>query len=338
MSAEEKYHKCGKQLTVSIAAYNVEAYLAETLESLAVPEILGELEVLVIDDGSTDSTGEIARKYEEKYPGTFRLISKENGGYGSTINRGLMEASGRYFKQLDGDDSFSEDLADFIRLLRERSEDLIITRVIRRSEKDGKETVRDYAPDMPEGSCLFSEADIPDILTMHSVTFRTDFLREKWRPITEHCVYTDLEYVTYPLVRVKTAYIVHRPLYVYRIGVEGQSISAAGIRKHYREHQKVLVHLCCTYRDHASDLCGTADSVIRTRLRLETVMHMKYLCMLDVTPGHFAGFRRFLRRMGESFPDILADTAGSSGFARLAVRSKGLMYPLLAALVRTSSK
>ena len=337
MSAEEKYHKCGKQLTVSIAAYNVEAYLAETLESLAVPEILGELEVLVIDDGSTDSTGEIARKYEEKYPGTFRLISKENGGYGSTINRGLMEASGRYFKQLDGDDSFSGDLADFICLLRERSEDLIITRVIRRSEKDGNETVRDYAPDMPEGSCLFSEADIPDILTMHSVTFRTDFLREKWRPITEHCVYTDLEYVTYPLVRVKTAYIVHRPLYVYRIGVEGQSISAAGIRKHYREHQKVLVHLCCAYRDHASDLCGTADSVIRTRLRLETVMHMKYLCMLDVTPGHFAEFRRFLHRMGESFPDILADTAESSGFARLAVKSGGFMYPLLTALVRVSS-
>ena len=143
--------------------------------------------------------------------------------------------------------------------------------------------------------------------------------------------------MTYPLVRVKTAYIVHRPLYVYRIGVEGQSISAVGIRKHYREHQKVLVHLCCAYRDHASDLCGTADSVIRTRLRLETVMHMKYLCMLDVTPGHFAEFRRFLHRMGESFPDILADTAESSGFARLAVKSGGFMYPLLTALVRVSS-
>ena len=146
MSAEGKYNKNGKLLTVSIAAYNVEAYLTETLESLAVPEILDELEVLVIDDGSTDSTGEIARKYAEKYPGTFHLISKENGGYGSTINRGLTEASGRYFKQLDGDDSFSEDLADFIRLLRERSEDLIITRVIRRSEKDGKVTYTRKTP------------------------------------------------------------------------------------------------------------------------------------------------------------------------------------------------
>ena len=51
MSAEGKYNKNGKLLTVSIAAYNVEAYLTETLESLAVPEILDELEVLVIDDG-----------------------------------------------------------------------------------------------------------------------------------------------------------------------------------------------------------------------------------------------------------------------------------------------
>ena len=61
MSAEGKYNKNGKLLTVSIAAYNVEAYLTETLESLAAPVILDGLGGLVMDDGSTGTTGERAR-------------------------------------------------------------------------------------------------------------------------------------------------------------------------------------------------------------------------------------------------------------------------------------
>ena len=88
-----------KNLTISIAAYNVEKYIKETLDSL-ICKNMNLLEVLIIDDGSKDNTDKIAKKYEEKYKGVFKVISKKNGGYGSTINTGVEYATGKYFKQL----------------------------------------------------------------------------------------------------------------------------------------------------------------------------------------------------------------------------------------------
>ena len=83
-----------KILTITIPSYNVEAYLEECLESFVNSEVMEEIEVLVVNDGSSDSTAEIAQRYADKYPETFRLINKENGGHGSTINTGIKEAKG----------------------------------------------------------------------------------------------------------------------------------------------------------------------------------------------------------------------------------------------------
>ena len=83
-----------KLLSVSIAAYNVEGYLKKALESLAVPEVLDRLEVIIVNDGSKDGTLSVAKEYVERYPNTFRLIDKENGGYGSTVNASLSVAQG----------------------------------------------------------------------------------------------------------------------------------------------------------------------------------------------------------------------------------------------------
>ena len=78
-----------KILTVSIAAYNVEKYLDETLKSLTDNRYVNDLEVLVVDDGSTDKTGEIAIRYQNVFPNSVKYIKKENGGHGSTINKGV---------------------------------------------------------------------------------------------------------------------------------------------------------------------------------------------------------------------------------------------------------
>ncbi len=61
-----------KLITISIAAYNIEKYLEKTLNSLIHQELLDKIEVLIIDDGSIDNTSNIAKKFEKKYPNTFR--------------------------------------------------------------------------------------------------------------------------------------------------------------------------------------------------------------------------------------------------------------------------
>ena len=93
-----------KILTVTIPSYNVEAYLEDCLESFVNSEVMDDIEVLIVNDGSSDNTAKIAQRYVDKYENTFRLINKENGGHGSTINTGVREAKGKYFKVVDGDD------------------------------------------------------------------------------------------------------------------------------------------------------------------------------------------------------------------------------------------
>ena len=114
-----------KILSVSIASYNVEKFIRKALDSCCIPEIMDRLEVLVVNDGSTDSTLEIAREYETKYPDTFRVIDKKNGGYGSTVNASIKAATGKYFRLLDGDDWFDRDgLVKFIGELSAAEEDM----------------------------------------------------------------------------------------------------------------------------------------------------------------------------------------------------------------------
>lgn len=95
---------CEPLVSVVIPAYNY----AETLPRAAV-SVLSQLdeapvELIIIDDGSTDSTPQVIVLLEEKYPESFRSIRKENGGLASVRNRGIREAKGQYLIFLDADD------------------------------------------------------------------------------------------------------------------------------------------------------------------------------------------------------------------------------------------
>ena len=93
-----------KLLSISIAAYNAESTLEKCVNSMIESRYRRKLEILIINDGSTDNTVKIAKNYENKYPDTVRVIDKENGGHGSTINAGISVATGLYFKIVDADD------------------------------------------------------------------------------------------------------------------------------------------------------------------------------------------------------------------------------------------
>ena len=94
-----------KALTVIIPAYNVSRYIAQGMDSLLEePSILPYLDIIVVNDGSTDDTLDKASKYANMFPESVSVINKENGGHGSGINVGIRAAKGKYFKVLDGDD------------------------------------------------------------------------------------------------------------------------------------------------------------------------------------------------------------------------------------------
>jgi glycosyltransferase involved in cell wall biosynthesis len=91
-------------ITVIIGAYNAQRYLAEAIDSV-LAQTHPSLELIVVDDGSTDRTGEIA----EAYGVSLRCIRQENGGMAAARNRAIPEARGSYFSFLDADDRFPPD-------------------------------------------------------------------------------------------------------------------------------------------------------------------------------------------------------------------------------------
>lgn len=96
----------GKTISVIIPAYNVEKYIRRCLDSV-VNQTYEDLEIVVVNDGSTDRTGEIIREYEERFPGKVCLYEKENGGQSSARNLGIEKAAGEYIGFVDSDDFIS---------------------------------------------------------------------------------------------------------------------------------------------------------------------------------------------------------------------------------------
>ena len=163
-------------LTVSIAAYNVEEYIRETLDSFTNIIGTGLVEILIIDDGSTDNTAKIAKEYVNKDSNTFKVISKKNGGWGSTVNCGINNSHGKYFKQLDGDDLFNKkNLKEFITFLENSEADLIISPFHSFSDDTGETISRISYPQIQNMQKKLSMEDVAKFypyMEMHSSCLR----------------------------------------------------------------------------------------------------------------------------------------------------------------------
>jgi Glycosyl transferase family 2 len=98
------------RVTALIDTYNHERYIADAIESVLAQDFpSSEIEIIVVDDGSTDSTCDIVRRFVAKSSSRIRLISKPNGGQASAFNAGIPEARGEIIAFLDGDDAWRPD-------------------------------------------------------------------------------------------------------------------------------------------------------------------------------------------------------------------------------------
>lgn len=242
----------GKVLTVIIPAYNIEKYVDNCLESFIQPAIMSDIEILVINDGSKDRTVELADKYVEQYPETFRIVNKENGGHGSTINRGIQEAAGTYFKVVDGDDWVDgQAFAKLVNFLKTTSSDFVINRYYWVQDSTGEKSLEfqePFAGVVYGKEYAFEEISRKVFLKMHAVTVRTEVLR-KIPKIDEHCFYVDMEYVLFPIPFIKTVTFLSDVVYQYRIGLPSQSMNMQSMQRNEINYTRVLERLLAYYRE-----------------------------------------------------------------------------------------
>lgn len=232
-----------KVLTISVAAYNAEQYLDKCLKSICSSSFaIRYCEVIIVNDGSNDRTSEIGHKYEVLYPNCFKVIDKQNGGYGSTVNYSLNVASGKYFKLLDADDWFNSTIIDrFISFLKDVDSDVVFTPyyVCKMSGSDFKIVSISELSSSDYG--FFDDLDFSNRhFTMHSITFKTSILKNSNVRLDEGTLYTDSEFVTQPIPQVTTYSAVDLPLYCYRVGRDGQSCDYRQITKHLDDLIRVL--------------------------------------------------------------------------------------------------
>lgn len=228
-----------KTLTISIAAYNVEDYIEDTLNSLIVPEILDDLEVFIIDDGGCDKTLSIAEKYEKEYPNTFHAIHKENGGYGTTVNWSVKNATGKYIKLLDGDDWFDTNgLKQLIKCLKKTDVDVIISNSAFVKEGRKKE-MYPHCKKLSNRTMTLDEASNLPVVAMWGYCFKLDMLRKNYSNLPEKTLYTDQIFVMRALSKAKTVQFIGEIVYYWRLGRDEQSNNINSIRKNYKDIIKV---------------------------------------------------------------------------------------------------
>lgn len=239
-----------KILTISVAAYNVEAFIRENIESMLINEIIDDLEIIIVDDGGKDNTLSIAKEYQALYPNSIKAIHKENGGYGSTVNYSVSIATGKYFKLLDGDDWFdNKGLVRLVNELKKEDADVVVTDFFKGPQKD--DLVIEKAKTIEPNKIIILK-DISrscEGFGMWALAFKTSILKECGLKLPEHRLYTDQIFCTVPFSCVKTIKYLPFGTYCYRVDRNGQSVSKESRIKHIQDAFDNCVYLSSFLND-----------------------------------------------------------------------------------------
>lgn len=293
-----------KVLTISIAAYNVEDYIAENLESIIGANRMDDIDVIIVNDGSKDGTFDIAQKYVNLFPNSISIINKENGGYGSTINNSIPAAKGKYYRLLDGDDWMEgEELATFVDLLKRIDCDLICTPYKTIINETQSEKIYSFSEKLRSNFVYqFEEVALLMKLQMHGMTFKTELLMSNNISITENCFYTDTEFAIYPLPYVKSIMFLNSVVYCYRLGLDEQSVSINGYKKHHRELRKVIRNTMNYYNQHKKTMGDNVNAIIVNRI--VEMIKTQYSLYAIIGKEYYSDLIQFDKQLKKDEPKI----------------------------------
>lgn len=207
------------KVSVVVPVYNLEFYVERCLESLA-RQTFQEIEVLVVNDGSTDDSQLIIDEYVARHPGLFKSFVKPNGGHGAACNYGIERATGEYLMIVDGDDHLDHDtIAYMYEKAVETGADLLIGN-LRYCYSDRTETFKplpfegERALDEKDRDLLFenwatpcgrlykrSLFEDPDVRLLPGVFFADANFAPKSYLVAERIHYVDRELYNYDITR-----------------------------------------------------------------------------------------------------------------------------------------
>ena len=316
-----------KLLTISVAAYNVEKFLSKLMESVLGATNRELIEVLVVNDGSKDKTAEITEGYVKQYPGIVRLIDKENGGHGSTINKGIEEATGKYFRALDGDDWLNTmSLELLVKRLEHDDADLILTDYINCYE--GGDDKIDSFHELMDGADYSFDELVSKVKWMryHTVIYKTQILKAHKIRLDEHCFYVDSEFMLLPIPYVDKITYYQVPLYCYRLGVEGQSVSPESRIRHKSDSYKVAQRLMKFYEELPAGLSEQKKKYITDGIAAHMLWHFKTLLMCKTSKEVHSELKAFDLDIKARTPEVYEAMTTFKDSSTLIKMARGMNY------------
>lgn len=278
-----------KVLSIIIPTYNMAPLLPRCLDSLVDSGVLESLDILVVNDGSTDNSKEVAYSYALSHPRSIRVIDKANGNYGSTINAALPLAEGDYVKILDADDRFDpaslNEYVGELSALNGRA-DVSVTHFLSIGKGGKTETIRYnvYGREPYTYGTVYSlDKVLGDgyirFFLMHSLAYRTGMLREQGYRQSEGISYTDTQWASYPLFRAESIVFHDLTVYIYNLDREGQTMDPAVIRKSLPQLEKMTFDMLDFYRHAGTGSLSREKQTFfreyfRNRIRLLAKTHL----------------------------------------------------------------
>ena len=225
-------------VTFVIPCYNSAAFMQRAVESLLVVD--RPCEILLVNDGSSDNTSEIAHDYAARYDQVV-AVDQQNANWGGVVNNALSMAKGTYFKILDSDDYFEKyALRRVIDALAETIEagnppDLLITNYVYDHLASNSQRIMQYRKFFPQGRVFtWDEMGRPGLdkfIMIHAAWYKTSVLRESGVELPTKVSYMDSLLLLHPMPSVKTLYYLNVEPYHYIIGREGQSVEIEVVKK-----------------------------------------------------------------------------------------------------------
>lgn len=231
-----------KDISFIVPCYNSEDYMEHCIKSLLPGK--DQVEIIIIDDGSTDKTAKIADRYAKKYPKIVRVRHQKNGGHGEGINQGVKMAKGRYVKVIDSDDWVdAKAYKTLLKKIPKINSDVIVMNYVYTYTDGRKNQVIDYSNVFKNDT----ESTWDDVrhfkaqqyLTLHSMMYKKETLDRTNMKLPKHTFYEDNLFIYLGLKYVNTIYYLNLNFYQYFIGRADQSVQEPQLIK--RSSHQVLV-------------------------------------------------------------------------------------------------
>lgn len=285
-------------VSIIVPIYNVETYLSQCIDSL-INQTYENLEIILVNDGSTDRSGEIASNYAKK-DARIRYVEQENQGLGGARNTGLKEAKGSCITFVDSDDTIEPAMiGTMIHTMEKQDLDLLVCDYSRVDENGA--VLETYRSPFPAQAVFVPEKDPQVILSDPSACnkmFKKELFDKTDIRFPSRVWYEDLRTTPKLIANAKRVGFIHEPFYLY-LQRQGSIMNSATLSRQ-EESLQAMDDLLYYFKAHH------LDKIYEKELEFLCIAHVYVFGINRVAriPQSKAMIEKFKKYMVEKFPDF----------------------------------